>query len=518
VPVFRDWRNLPPEEHTRAERVMHFIEKYIRVPEGKFVGQPLRLAEFQESFLYAVYDNPHLTRRAILSMARKNAKTALIAAILLAHLVGPERHSNSQIVSGAMSRDQAALIHSLAAKMVAQNAALSTLVLVAPSAKRLTAAKNGSIYKALSADAATAHGLSPRLVILDEAGQIVGPTSPFVEALTSAQGAYDDAMVFVISTQAANDADMLSLWIDEAEESQDPHTVCHVYAAPKGARLDDESAWAASNPALDLFRSRIDLQEQLQRAARMPSSEASARNLLLNQRVTTRTLFIPPSLWKECATPVDADLFYRVPVALGLDLSQRNDLTAAVMTAKDERGTVHTVPFVFIPEEGIEERALRDKAPYAAWVRDGLMWAVPGRVVDYEWVAQFLAVQTAGMVVAELAFDRWGITSFKQAAQRVEWDPGCTWAPVGQGYKDMSPRLRALENALLAGKLAHGGHPLLNMAVSNAIATKDPAGNIKLDKAKTSARIDPLVALVMSAFSHLDGAIADTFDVKALIG
>ena len=74
---------------TRSELVIQFIEKFCRVPEGALVGQPLRLAEFQKQFIRDTYDNEHGTRRAILSIARKNGKTGLIAGLLLAHLVGP---------------------------------------------------------------------------------------------------------------------------------------------------------------------------------------------------------------------------------------------------------------------------------------------------------------------------------------------------------------------------------------------------------------------------------------------
>src|SRR3546814_14840462 len=94
----------------------------------------------------------------------------------------------------------------------------------------------------------TAHGLSPVVVILDEVGQVRGSKDPFVEALETAQGAYDDGLQLVISTQAPTDADMLSVWIDDAVRSDDPHTVCHVYAADEAAEVMDRGAWKAANP------------------------------------------------------------------------------------------------------------------------------------------------------------------------------------------------------------------------------------------------------------------------------
>src|SRR5690606_12448457 len=99
---------------TRADKVIRFIERYCVTPEVADVGKPLVLADFQKQFIRDVYDNPNGTRRAILSVARKNGKSGLIAGLLLAHLVGPEAKQNSQLVSGAMSRDQAALVFNLA--------------------------------------------------------------------------------------------------------------------------------------------------------------------------------------------------------------------------------------------------------------------------------------------------------------------------------------------------------------------------------------------------------------------
>ena len=183
---------------TRAEKVIAFIERYCLIPDGAHVGQPMRLAEFQREFIRAIYDNPAGTRRALLSIARKNGKTGLIAALLLVHLVGPEARQNAQIVSGAMSRDQAALVFNLASKMVQLSSRLSELVRIVPSGKRLIGLPMNTEYKALAADGKTAHGLSPVLAILDEIGQVQGPQSAFVDAITTSQGAHAEPLLIAI--------------------------------------------------------------------------------------------------------------------------------------------------------------------------------------------------------------------------------------------------------------------------------------------------------------------------------
>ncbi len=479
---------------TRAARIIEFIERYCLVPDGAQVGQPLVLAEFQKQFIRDVYDNPHGTRRAILSVARKNGKSGLIAGLLLAHLVGPEAKQNAQIVSGAMSRDQAALVFNLASKMVQLSPKLSSIVRIIPSGKRLLGLPLNTEYKALAADGKTAHGLSPVLAILDEIGQVRGPQSDFIDAITTSQGAHEAPLLIAISTAAANDADLLSTWIDDARNSQDPRIVCHVYEAPAGCDLLDESAWRAANPALGTFRSLDDLREQLTQAQRMPSMEASARNLLLNERISTVSPFISPSVWKSCSgdtVPFLGD----VPVWCGIDLSARLDLTAMVIVGQVDE-VWHVQAFFWTPEVGLADRARRDRAPYEVWHRQGYLRTTPGASVDYEHVAADIAEILADLDVQAIAFDRWRVDLLKKEFDRLGVD--LPLVEHGQGFKDMSVALDALEAELLNGRIAHGGHPVLTMCAANAVVTKDPAGGRKLDKAKATGRIDGLQALAMS--------------------
>ena len=478
---------------TRAARVIAFIERYCLTPDGALVGKPMVLAEFQKRFLTAVYDNPAGTRRAILSVSRKNGKSGLIAGLLLVHLVGPEAKQNSQLVSGAMSRDQAALVFNLAAKMVQLSPKLSAIVRIVPSGKRLIGLPLNTEYRALAADGKTAHGLSPVLAILDEIGQVRGPQSDFIDAITTSQGAHDAPLLIAISTSAANDNDLLSQWIDDARNSKDPRIVSHVYAAPAGCDLLDESAWAAANPALGIFRSLDDLREQLTQAQRMPSMENTARNLLLNQRVSTVSAFISPNVWQSCAGQVLP--FGDAPVYCGLDLSARCDLTAMVIIGRIA-GVWHVVPHFWTPEQGLIDRAKRDRAPYDVWHRQGYLHSTPGATIDYEFVASDMGAILSGLNVQAIAFDRWRIDLLKKELDKIGSD--LPLVAHGQGFRDMSVSLDALEAELLNARVAHGGHPVLSMCAANAIVIKDPAGGRKLDKSKATGRIDGLQAMAQA--------------------
>jgi phage terminase large subunit-like protein len=478
---------------TTGDKVIAFCEAYLRVPEGAHVGHPMQLAEFQKQFIRDIYDNPHKTRRAYLAIARKNGKTALIAAILLAHLVGPVAVPNSQIISGARSRDQAALVFHLAEKMVLMSPELSKIIRIVPSSKRLIGLLRNVEYRAISAEGKTAHGLSPVLAILDEVGQIAGPQDSFVDAITTSQGAHESPLLIAISTQAATDADLFSVWLDDAKNSKDPRIVSHVYAADDGADVMDEAAWSAANPALGLFRSLDDLREQANQASRMPSAENTFRNLCLNQRVSTVSPFVSRDIWQSCAEyPEEME---GAEVYCGLDLSSRKDLTAFVAVAK--RGEHWDVWCRFwAPEEGVHERAKKDRVPYDVWAREGYLTLVPGNYVDYAYVVQDVVEMLGDCEVKQVAYDRWRMDLFKKELDAIGVELPLT--PHGQGFKDMAPALDTLEAELLNGRLRHGMNPVLTMCAANAVVRMDEAGNRKLDKHKASGRIDGMVALAMA--------------------
>ena len=490
-----------PKAETRADRVIRFISEVCVTPEGAHVGKPIVLAEFQKAWIVAVYDNPAGTRRAYLSVSRKNGKSVLLASLLLCHLVGPEAKQNSSLISGAMSRDQAALIFNAAAKMCQLSPVLSGVVRIIPSGKRLIGLPLNTEYRALAADGKTAHGLSPVWACLDEVGQIRGPQSDFVDAITTSQGAHAAPLLIAISTRASNRADLFECWLEDAKTSQDPKIISHVHSAPDGCDLMDESAWYAANPALGIFRSLDDLREQMTQAQRMPSMENSARNLLLNNVISTVSPFISPNVWQSCAGQVLP--FGDAPVYCGLDLSSRQDLSALVLIGK-VAGIWHVVTHAWCPELGIEDRSKRDRSPYSTWHRQGYLHSTPGATIDYEFVASDMAAILSGLSVKAIAFDRWRFDLLKKELDKIGCD--LPLIPHGQGFREMSISLDALESELLNGRVAHGGHPVLAMAAANAVVVRDPAGGRKLDKQKATGRIDPLQAMAM-AFGAAAAAI-----------
>lgn len=480
-------------KRTRGEKVVAFIETFCKIPQGDKVGKPMRLEDFQKKFILDIYDNPHGTRKAYLSLARKNGKTALIAAILLAHIAGPEAHRNSQIISGARSRDQAALVFKLAQQMVMMEPQLTARVRIIPSGKRLIGLSENVEYAALSAEAQTAFGLSPVLAILDEVGQVRGPRDDFVSAITTSQGAYENPLLIAISTQAPTDADMFSLWLDAQANAPDPRVVAHLYAAPANCALDDRSAWYAANPALGKFKALSDLEQKSREAIEMPANESDFRNLDLNQRIETFSPFVSKAVW-ERNSDSPGELAGKT-VHGGLDLSEAHDLSALVLV--DATGGVHST--FWLPKVGLAEKSRKDRVPWDLWAKEGWLETTPGSAIEYEYIAQHLRGVFDRCEVQLIGFDRYHMNFLRPwlVKEGFSDDELDRFVEFGQGYASMTPALRELEVRLLNGKLKHGNHPVMNMCAHNA-TIEGKSGARKFRKPEGSRRIDGMPALAMA--------------------
>lgn len=479
---------------SRAERNADWIQEFCKIPEGRLVGQPVRLTPEQRLWIARIYDSP--TRRFILSMARKNGKTGFSAFLLLLHLAGPEAKQNSQLYSAAQSRDQAGILFALAAKIVRLSPDLSQYVLVRDTAKQLACPELGTLYRALSAEASTAYGISPAFCVHDELGQVRGPKSELYEALETAAAAQESPLSIVISTQAPTEADLLSLLIDDAKLKADPRTKLILYTADETLDPFSDEAIRQANPHFDAFMNRDEVRDQAKVAQRMPSAEASYRNLILNQRVNASSPFISRTTFERGSADIDPQILGSRPVYVGLDLSGRLDLTALVSAAMADDGVWHVRCDFFAPQNGLEERSRRDRVPYDVWAKQGFLTLTPGDTVDYGFVAHKLCEIADECELKEIAFDRWKISALKK--ELSDLDRELPLVEFGQGFKDMAPAMDAIEALFAGGKIRHGGNPILRMCAANAVVTKDPAGNRKLDKSKATGRIDGLVALTMA--------------------
>jgi phage terminase large subunit-like protein len=357
----------------------------------------------------------------------------------------------------------------------------------------------GSVFAVLSADVAPVHGLSPSFVVYDELAQV--PSRALYDALGTALGARAQPLMVVISTQAASDTAPMSECIDYGlriarREIADPSFHLTLYTAPPDSDPWKRVTWRLANPALGDFRSLEDVKRLAKQAQRMPSAEGSFRNLILNQRVDATAQFLTAAAWKACGDAVDMSALKGRPCFGGLDLGSTKDMSALVLVFADDDGGYDVAPYCWLPGETLREREDEDRMPYRQWAKQGHLLTFQGRSSDPKAVALEIARLHGIYGIQALAYDRWRIEDLKRELDGI----GCD-APLiafGQGWRDMAPAVDLLERLVAEGKLRHGGHPLLNMAASNAKVETDAAGNRKLSKKKSIGRIDPLVALAMA--------------------
>ena len=502
-----------------SSKVIRFIET---LPSPDDPMQRVVLDPFQKEFIINVYDPTYVKddgelaraiRQAIMTIARKNGKTTLIACLVLAHLVGPLAGYNQQIISAAFDREQAGIIYRTIRAIVDADPQLSKIVKCTDSGKRVFCAVNSSYYQSISSEARSKHGLNPAVVIFDELAQM-GANRELYDALRTSQGAQKQPLFIVISTQAPTDEAVLSQLVDYGRavnngEIFDKHFYLMEFSAPPDEELElegltiwDEEVWYRANPALATFRSIDEMRDFASKAKSSPSMEAAFRSLYLNQRINTATTFVVPSTWNKCSEGFDLDELAGMPMYLGVDLSTRNDLTAVGAAIDLPDGRVAVYAQAFLPADTATELARLSRAPYLDWIARGLMQTTPGSSIEYSFVAKYIVELCKKYDVRKIAFDRWRFEVLKAEILRIDENfDTSVLTPFGQGYKDMSPALDDFESKLLNAKLLHGGSPLLRWAFTNAVLEKDAAGNRKLSKKNSYGKIDPAVAVTMAVGS-----------------
>lgn len=501
----------------RADRIIRFIEA-LTVPSGSGQGKPFRMRDWQRKFIHDVYEpiDPKTgfrqVRRAILSMGRKNGKTALIAALVLCHLVGPEAIMNGEIYSAANDRDQAAQVYKVCSQIVRADPELQTMLKCTDSTKNIACYATNSFYRAISAEAGTKHGLNPSMVIYDELAQ--SKDTELYDVLDTSMGARDEPLFIVISTQSNDKQHILSRLIDDGLYSNDPTIVCHLYAVPEEVEdIFDPSCWILGNPALGDFLKLADLEAQAGAAKRMPSKEPAFRNLRLNQRVAPEAAMISRVEWMACAG--DSDWKPGEDIVLGLDLSNTNDLSALVGVSMEDNSRVKG--WYWKPKDLLEEHTKRDFSGtlgYTDWEKAGHLLTTHGKSIDKMAIALHIAKLCGEYNVLGLAFDRWRMHELMKEFENIQFETyrknisdeeeeyvplsGLRLIDWGQGFKDMAPAIDAFETEVTNRTLVHDNNPVLNWNMRNAISVMDPAGNRKIDKSKTRFRIDGAVSLTMA--------------------
>ena len=388
--------------------------------------------------------------------------------------------------------------------------------------KRIIVPKTSSFYQVLSAEAPTKHGFNVHGVIFDELH--AQPNRNLFDVMTKGSGDARTQPLYFLITTAGNDINSICYEVHQKAldiiegRKIDPTFYPVIYGAAEDEDWTSPKVWAKANPSLGITIDIEKVEAACNSAKNNPAEENSFRQLRLNQWVKQESRWLSVRKWDECKVDFDErDLEGRVCYG-GLDLSSTTDLTAFVLTfpPTDDDDRYFVLPYFWLPEETITLRSRRDHVPYDVWERRGLLQITEGNVVHYGAIEQFISELGERFNIAEIAFDRWNAT---QLTQRLEDEFDFTMIQFGQGFSSMSAPTKELEKLVLEKKLAHNGHDILRWNIDNIVIRQDPAGNIKIDKAKSTEKVDGAVALVMSLSRALldEGSKDSVYNSRGLI-
>lgn len=456
----------PSSGDSRTDRAAFFIERFCKLSDGEYYGQPLTLRPWQRELINGIFaedERGRLKHRvAYIGLPRKNGKSTLAAALAVHALIaGPP---GAEVYSAAGDRTQARIVFREARDMILASPELSSRVTVFQHS--LECPRNGGIYRALSADAKLQQGLNPTFVVFDEVH--VQPNRHLWDALQLGMGTRPEGQMLGITT-AGFDKETLAWELYDygrkvaAGEIDDP-TFYFRWYEPTDPAADWRSpeVWAGANPAFGDFL----LAEHFESDSRT-TPENEFRRYRLNQWTSTSYAWLPHGTWDACLSERIVDP--KEPIVLGFDGAWSNDSTALVgCTIADQH--------LFV---------------LGLWEPDKTLGHV-----DMEQVERGVRAAMERYNVRELAFDPARFQDFF-ARLEAEYKPVVKWPTNSLAH--MVPACQEFYTAVLDQTLSHDGDRRLASHISNAVVKEDHHGPRIVKESKTSPRkIDLAVAAVVA--------------------
>lgn len=493
---------------SHADYAVNFIQ-CLSHTKGTWAGKSFELLPWQEEIIRDLFGilKPNGYRQfntAYVEIPKKMGKSELAAAVALLLCCG-DGEERAEVYGCAADRQQATIVFDVAADMVRMCPALNRRVKILASQKRIIYTPTNSFYQVLSAEAYSKHGFNIHGVVFDELH--TQPNRKLFDVMTKGSGDARMQPLYFLITTAGTDTNSICYETHQkakdilAGRKIDPTFYPVIYGANENDDWTDPKVWKKANPSLGVTVGMDKVKAACDSAKQNPAEENAFRQLRLNQWVKQSVRWMPMEKWDKCAFKVNEENLNGRVCYGGLDLSSTIDMTSFVLVfpPQDEDDKFMILPYFWIPEDTLDLRVRRDHVPYDLWEKQGYVQTTEGNVVHYGFIEQFIEHLGEIYNIREIAFDRWGAAQMVQNLENM----GFTVVPFGQGFKDMSPPTKELMKLTLEEKLAHGGHPVLRWNMDNIYIRRDPAGNIKADKEKSTEKIDGAIATIMA----LDRAI-----------
>ena len=503
---YKPSRFMLPTSHydkAKADRAVKFIENLCHT-KGKWAGKRFWLLPWQEQLIRDIFgivkpDGYRQFRTAFVEICKKVGKSELAAAVAL-YLLYADNEPSAEVYGAAADRQQASIVFDVARQMVEMSPALLKRSKLMTATKRIVNYGNSGYYQVLSAEVGGKHGFSVSGLVFDEIH--TQPNRQLYDVLTKGSSdARQNPLHFIITT-AGTDRHSIAYElhtkaVDILEGRRvDPTFYPVVYGLKDDEDWEDEANWYKVNPSLGYTVDIERLRDAYREAKQNPADEVTFKWLRLNMWVSSTVAWIPDAIFMKGNEEIDLAALEGRDCYGGLDLSSTGDITALVLMfpPRDEDEKYILLPFFWIPEETIPQRVKAASVPYDIWERQGYLLSTEGNVIHYDFIEKFINDLAEKYHIVEIAVDRWNAT---QMIQNLEGD-GFTMVPFGQGFASMSGPTKDFYRLLMEGQIIHGGHPVLRWMAGNVVVDTDPAGNIKVTKAKSKEKIDGIVAAIMA--------------------
>ena len=508
----------------KADRAVTFIENLCHT-KGKWAGTPFWLLPWQEQLIRDIFgivkpDGNRQFRTAFVEICKKVGKSELAAAVAL-YLLYADNEPSAEVYGAAADRQQASIVFDVAKQMVEMSLALMKRSKLMGATKRIVNYSNAGYYQVLSAEVGGKHGFSVSGLVFDEIH--TQPNRQLYDVLTKGSSdARQNPLHFIITT-AGNDRHSIAYElhtkaVDILEGRRvDPTFYPVVYGLKDDEDWEDEENWYKVNPSLGYTVDIERLRDAYREAKQNPADEITFKWLRCNMWVSSTVAWIPDAIYMRGNESIEAASLEGRDCYAGLDLSSTGDITALVLIfpPRDENEKYVLLPYFWIPEETIPRRVKANSVPYDIWEKQGYIMSTEGNVIHYDFIEKFIIYLSEKYHILEIAVDRWNAT---QMIQNLEGE-GFTIVPFGQGFSSMSAPTKEFYRLLMEGKIIHGGHPVMRWMAGNVVVDTDPAGNIKVTKAKSKEKIDGIVAAIMAldrAVRH-EGESGSVYDTRGLL-
>lgn len=492
-----------------AARVVGYFGDVLRLNGGEFEGQPFRLQPWQafiEGSLFG-WKRAQGFRRfttAYVETAKGSGKSPLAAGTGL-YMLTADGEWRPECYAAAVKKDQAKVPFRDAVAMVEQSPDLAERLILSGGTEKTNIAyvARGGFFRPISSEerGRGQSGPRPHFALMDEIHE--HPTSAMVEFMVAGTKQRRQPLIFMITNSGSDPKSVCGTYHDYgakvcAGQIEDDSFFAYICGLDEDDDpFADEACWVKANPSLPVTPGMDYLRKQVRQARGMPSKRNLVSRLNFCIWTESESAWIGKEAWLACEVDaIDPERLKGRPCYGGIDLSSKRDLTALARVWPADDGTFDAVVEPWAPADGIDEREDRDRVPYRLWRDDGHLTTTPGATVDYAYVAQRLVGHDRECEFTGIAFDRWRIDDLKKALDDIGID--LPLVECGQGFKDMSPAVEALENAILNGLLRVRANPVLRWNVSGVVLEEDPAGNRKMSKRRATGRIDGAVALAMA--------------------